>query len=112
MNPDLQQLHDLLLAQHQALYDKLDDVTDPATAQALITEMGEILHRVDLVQGLLFRQTTDALKKSLQKVKDVDSELTDAIKSAQTATELIQGVSSYLSVVDQAIDLAKTLAAA
>ena len=112
MNPDLQQLHDLLLAQHQALYDKLDDVTDPGTAQAIVTEMSEILHRIDLVQGLLFRQTTSALKKSLQKVEDADSELTEAIKSAETATDFIKGVSSYLGVVDQAIDLAKTLAAA
>jgi exonuclease VII small subunit len=112
MNPDLQQLHDLLLAQHEALYNKLDDVTDPAAAQAIVTEMSEILHRIDLVQGLLFRQTTSALKKSVQKVEDADSELTEAIKSAQSATDFIKGVSSYLAVVDQAIDLAKTLAAA
>ena len=60
MNEDLQKLHDLLIAQHQALFQQLD-VADAATAKTIITEMQEILHRIDVLQGLLFRKTTTAL---------------------------------------------------
>jgi len=110
MNQDLQTLHDTLIAQHQALYKKLDDVTDPAEAKSIITEMQEILHRIDLVQGLLFRETTTSLKNSLQKIDAADAELTQTLKDSETAVDIVKGVSKFLTVVDKAIDLAKTLA--
>lgn len=110
MNQDLQQLHDTLLAQHQALYKQLDDVTDPQEAKTIITEMQEVLHRIDLAQGLLFRESTTALKNSLQKVDEADAELTSALKSASNAVDIVKGVSKFLAVVDKSIDLAKTLA--
>ena len=109
MNQDLLQLHAQLLAQHQALYEKLDEATDATGARTIVTEMQEILHRIDLVQGLLFRETTDALQSSLQKVDAADTELTDALNSVSAAANIVAGVSQYLAVVDQAIDLAKTL---
>ncbi len=112
MNEELQKLHDSLLAQHQALYDKLDETADRELAKAIITEMQEILHRIDLVQGLLFRQTTQGLKNSVQKVEDTEAELEDALKAAETATDFVKGVGTYLALVDKAIDLAKTLAVA
>ena len=109
MNQDLLQLHAQLLAQHQALYEKLDEATDATGARTIVTEMQEILHRIDLVQGLLFRETTGALQSSLQKVDAADTELTDVLNSVSAATNIVAGVSQYLAVVDQAIDLAKTL---
>ena len=110
MNEDLKNLHDTLIAQHQALYNQLDQTTDPDAARAIVTEMQEILHRIDIVQGLLFRETTTALKNSLAKVDEADTELTSALKSAENTTDIIKGVSKFLTVVDKAIDLAKTLA--
>ena len=110
MNDNLKSLHDTLIAQHQALYKQLDDVTEVDLARTIVTEMQEILHRVDVVQGLLFRETTNSLKKSLKKVDDADRQLTQALDSAETAADIIGGVSQFLIVVDQAIDLAKTLA--
>ena len=71
MNDNLKSLHDTLIAQHQALYKQLDDVTEVDLARTIVTEMQEILHRVDVVQGLLFRETTNSLKKSLKKVKSL-----------------------------------------
>lgn len=112
MNEDLKKLHETLMAQHQALYDKLDSVTDPALARAIVTEMQEILHRIDLLQGLLFQQTTSGLSNSVQKVMTADSQLTDALETAESVTDLVKGVSQFLSMVDKAIDLAKTLAPA
>jgi hypothetical protein len=109
MNEDLKQLHEQLIAQHQALYQRLDTVDDPDQAKAIVTEMREILHRVDLVQGLLFRDTSVALKKSLDKVDAADVQLTKALKAAETAAHIINGVGKFLSFVDKAIDLAKKL---
>jgi hypothetical protein len=110
MNQELQQLHDSLIAQHQALLNKLDEAKDPDEGQTIITEMQEILHRIDVVQGLLFRETTTALKNSLQKLDEADADLTNALKNAETAADIVKGVSKFLTLVDKAIDLAKTLA--
>jgi hypothetical protein len=110
MNQDLKQLHETLMAQQQALYDKLDTTTDPNLAKSIITEMQEILHRVDILQGLLFKETTASLSSSLQKVDSADTELTAALKTAQSAADYVKGVSNFLGFVDKAIDLAKTLA--
>ena len=109
-NPDLQTLHETLGAQHQALYEQLDTVPDANTADAIVTEMQEILHRMNLVQGLLFRATSDALKASLADVAAANGALTQALASAQKAADVIAGVSKFLGYVDKAIDLAKTLA--
>ena len=110
MNEDLKTLHEQLVAQHEALFAKLDTAPDDQAMDTILTEMRELRHRIDIVQGLLFRETTAALKSSLQKVGDADAELTKALSSAASATDLVKGVSKFLAVVDKAIDLAKTLA--
>lgn len=110
MNDELDKMHALLIDQHEALYEKLDTAPDDETMQAILTEMKEIRHRIDLVQNLLFRQTIQALTDAVKKVSGADAQLTTALSSARTAAEIVKGVSSFLSVVDQAIDLAKTLA--
>jgi uncharacterized protein Yka (UPF0111/DUF47 family) len=110
MNDDLKQLHNALMAQHQALYSRLDTVTDPVAAKAIITEMQEVLHRVDRVQGLLFKKTTAELGKSLKKVQKANGELTDALEKAQNTADIIKGVSDFLSFVDDAMDIAKAIA--
>jgi hypothetical protein len=109
MNEELKNLHDSLISQHEALYEKLDVTPDDETMQAILTEMREIRHRIDIVQGLLFRETSASLKASMAKISDADNDLTDALKSAGTATAVVKGVSKFLTVVDKAIDLAKTL---
>ena len=109
MNQDLDNLHELLISQHEALYAKLDTALDGATIQAILTEMRELRHRIDVVQGLLFHETTAALRAGLQKVSDADSDLTKTLKVAATATDIVAGVGKFLGVVDKAIDLAKTL---
>ncbi len=110
MNEKLKTLHDTLLARHQALYDQLDTVTDPELAKTILTEMREILHRVDVVQSLLFRQTTAALSKSIEKVKAADAQLQKSLGNTESAAGYVKSISKFLAVVDKAIDLAKTLA--
>jgi hypothetical protein len=111
MNNDLKELHDRLIAQHEALFTKMDIAPDDETMEIILTEMRELRHRIDLVQGLLFRETTNALKTSIQKVNDADSDLTAALKSADTAAAVVKSISKFLAVVDKAIDLAKMVAA-
>ena len=110
MNDDIKKLHETLMAQHQALYEKLDTITDPALAKAIVTELQEILHRVDVLQGLLFKQSSASLVRQVEKVEEADAALADALKSAESAADYITGVSKFLGFVDKAIDLAKTLA--
>ena len=110
MNEDLKNLHELLIAQHEALFEKLDTAADDETMEAILTEMRELRHRIDVVQGLLFRETTTALKNTLQKVDAADAELTKALRDAGAAADIVKGISKFLVMVDKAIDLAKTLA--
>ena len=111
MNTNLKQLHDLLLSQHAALSDKLGQETDPDRAQAILTEMQELLHRIDLTQGLLFAQTSSELDKAVKKVQQADAALTKALKKIKTVADLVAATSQFLTSVDAAIDIAKTLAA-
>lgn len=108
-NPDLDQLHDLLTAAHQKLNDQLGTITDPDLAQAVVTQMGEVMHRVDLVQSLLFTAASDQITAAVAKVKDANDALTASLKAIDNAKTMVTTVSSFLTVVDKAIDLAKTL---
>ena len=110
MNTSLKQLHDLLLTQHRVLSEKLGQETDPDKAQAILMEMQELLHRIDLVQDLLFRQTSAQLESAVSKVQKADGALTQALKNVSDATALITATGQFLTYVDAAIDIAKTLA--
>lgn len=110
MNETLQQIHNMLLTQHTALSKELEDVTDPAAAKTILTEMQEILHRIDLVQGLLFRESSQALDKTLDKINEANEELAKAIKSVEDVAGFLKSTSDFLRLVDKAIDIAKTLA--
>src|ERR1035438_6867312 len=64
MNPTLQEIHDLLLTHHTTLSGLLDSVADPHKAKVIITEMQQILHRIDLVQSLPFRNPSQQQEKT------------------------------------------------
>jgi hypothetical protein len=110
MNPTLQQIHGLLLAQQNALTKTLDGTTDVDKAKAIVMEMQEILHRIDLIQNLLFTQTSQKLRASLPEITKADAALTQSLQSIENAASFLSATSSFLASVDQAIDLAKTLA--
>ena len=110
MNDTLKQIHEMLLARHNALADALGDQADPAKADAILTEMQEILHRIDLIQGLLFRQSSNALENTLANITRANKELARAIKSVDDVASFIKSVTGFLKFVDQAIDIAKQLA--
>jgi hypothetical protein len=107
MNTDIQGLRADLQKQYDALNTLLTTTQDPDAAQTIVTEMGEILHRIDLATNLLLIQTTDELKTALGDVTTQSAVLTAALKKSQSAQNIITSVSRYLGYVDTAIDLAK-----
>ncbi|HWX20681.1 MAG TPA: hypothetical protein VN578_12345 [Candidatus Binatia bacterium] len=111
MNQTLQQIHDLLLAQHNALANLLDAQTDPAKAKAILMEMQEVLHRIDLVQNLLFRQSSAQLDQTLAGIKKANDSLAQSLASFGNLVDFVSSTTKFLTAVDQAIDIAKTLAA-
>ena len=112
MNQTLQQIHDLLLAQHTALSNLLDAQTDPDKAKAILMEMQEVLHRIDLVQNLLFRQSSKELDKTMAGIQKANDALTQSLEDISNIVSFLSATTNFLTSVDQAIDIAKTLAAA
>ena len=110
MNANIKELHETLLGQHVALSEKLGNETNADNARAILVEMEEILHRISIAQGLLFRQNSAALSKSIEKIREADTELTNAIASAGKAADYVKAAGDFLKFVDKTLDLAKTLA--
>jgi hypothetical protein len=108
-NTDLDQLHDMLIAANEQLNSSLDDNDDPDIAKATITEMREVLHRIDLVQSLLFTAASNDITTAVAKVANANALLTKSLDSITSVTKLVNAVTSFLTLVDQAIDLAKKL---
>ncbi len=110
VNPDLDALHDTLIARNQQLSNSLDTITDPKLAQSVVTEMREMVHRIDLVQSLLFTAASAQITAAVNDVQSANATLTTSLKTIQSVTTLVNTVTDFLTVVDKAIDLAKTLA--
>ena len=110
MNETLKQIHDLLVAQVDALSNAIDQTDDVEAAKQLLTEMDEVTHRLNVIQNLLFREESSRLDSYLDQVKKSNQALTKAIDSIKSVADVIQKTTAFLTCVDQAIDLAKTLA--
>lgn len=106
-NPDLDGLHDLLIAANERLNNSLDTITDPDIAQGVVTEMREVVHRIDLVQSLLFTASSGRITAAVDKVKAANADLSAALKSISDLTATVKAVTKFLTLVDKAIDLAK-----
>jgi hypothetical protein len=109
VNQALDHLHDMLIARHKQLNDSLDTITDPAIAQAVVTEMGEVLHRIDGVQRQLFKAASQMITDKVAAVDAANADLVRSLQTISNITKLVKAVSDFLTLVDAAIDLAKTL---
>jgi hypothetical protein len=109
VNPDLDHLHDLLIAASEQLRRSLDHITDPDLADGVVTEMREILHRIDLVQSLLFTAASNHVASAVQKVDAANADLTASLETIGSLTTLVNTVTKFLTLVDTAIDLAKVV---
>jgi hypothetical protein len=111
-NADLKSMHGDLLALNQKLSNSLDDITDAAMARAVVTEMREIVHRIDLIQGLLFAAGAKKISDAVKAVDQANQQALKSLEQIKTVTGVVRTVSGVLTLVDKAIDIAKTLAIA
>ena len=110
MNKTLKEIHDLLVAQVDSLSKAIDQTDDRDVAKQLLLEMDEVVHRVNVIQNLLFRQDSAELDNELKNIKSANDDLNKSIKSIQGAADVVTKTTEVLKYVDKAIDLAKTLA--
>jgi len=111
-NQSLISIYNSLCNQQDDLSAKIQQITDPQLAATVSTEIQEIAHRIILVQNLLFAADSNQLANMATNVQSASNNLTQAITQIGQAAGFLSAVSNYLADVDQAIDLAKTLAAA
>jgi hypothetical protein len=112
VNDNIKDILDTLLKQHQALLDEIDETNDADIASALVIELHEVLHRITISQQLLLNETNTKLEAAAGKVEDASKELTKSLGQIQKAADVVKGVSTFLTYVDKAIDLAKALGVA
>jgi hypothetical protein len=109
MNSKLRELQVILANRVRLLSKQLDNVSDPSEAQKILDEMQEFNHRVTLVGGLLFRQQSQDLDDKVEAVRRAQSKVDRAIRNIADLANMLQTISNFLALVDEAIDLAKTL---
>jgi len=111
-NPALVTIYNSLCEQQNALSAAIQQTTNPNLAATISTETQEIAHRIILVQNLMFLANSDQLSDMVNNIQTASKNLTTAIGQIGQVAGFLNSVSAYLTVVDQAIDLAKNLAAA
>jgi hypothetical protein len=107
LNSDLEELHSSLIKRIVELSDAIGRAPDSDTVDAIITEIGEVNHRVTLVGNLLFTQQTKKVSDQMKKVRQATADVQQAIKKLEGITEFVKGITSYLTLVDKVIDTAK-----
>jgi flagellar hook-associated protein FlgK len=109
MNETLADLQDKLVRLHQKLRDQLGETDDAAGRQALVNEMVEVTHRIQLIGGLLFTQEAETLDDKVKEISAVTKKVNQAIAQIQNLQSFLDTLSDFLGLVDEAIDLAKGL---
>jgi hypothetical protein len=100
----------VILADRVRLLSKqLDNVSDPDEAKKILDEMQELNHRVTLVGGLLFRRQSQDLDDKVEAIRRAKSKVDRAIRDIADLANMLQTISDFLALVDEAVDLAKTI---
>jgi hypothetical protein len=73
-------------------------------------EAQEVLSRINIAQNLQMKQTAASIASVVADVGTADTQLTTDLKKIADATSLVNSVTKYLTWVDKAIDVAKTVA--
>jgi 23S rRNA C2498 (ribose-2'-O)-methylase RlmM len=108
-NESIRDLQSMLLRQLKRLHDSLDDVTDANRAQAIVREMQEINHRIALTGSLLFAAQAEELDGKVSEVSKATRKVNAAIANLKNTQAFLEAMSEFLSLVDEAIALAKLL---
>lgn len=108
-NDALTDLYDTLVDAHDKINAQRMQTDDDDLRDAMLLEMTEITHRVDLVQSQLFTEESDALDESVSKVNDAKKALDKSLNGITTLTKFVNACTAFFKIVDTAIDLAKKL---
>lgn len=111
INPDLKSINDTLVSLVSQLSDAIGSAPDSNTVDAITTEISELNHRVTLVGNLLFTEESTDITNAVKDVGDVTADVEKDIKNISSATDVVKTITSFLGIVDKAIDTAKLVAA-
>jgi hypothetical protein len=109
---DLLSVHDDLVQLNKKLLASLSKSKDPALSDAIVTEMREVVHRIDLVQKLIFTEQANDISSAAKQIDKANALAVNSLNQIKNVTDLVNTVTSVLALVDEAIDLAKVLALA
>lgn len=108
-NATIEQVHGMLVARMSDLSAALGKTTDPVKGDQIWLEMQEVMHRVNVSQNLLFAASSKELHGFLPGIQAANTALKESISQIGEVSKIINGTTQFLSVVDQALDLAKAL---
>lgn len=108
-NSSLTDLYNTLVEEHDQINTLRANEDDDDMRDAMMNEMMEITHRIDLVQSQLFTEDSDAIDNAVAKVDTAKGALDAALGSITTLKSFVNACTAFLKIVDSAIDLAKKL---
>jgi hypothetical protein len=108
-NDDMETIQAEAIKRFNQLQSILDDTTDYDLAQSVVMEMQEVNHRITLAGSLLFAAQSQALAAKADLVSSASRKAQRDLRDFANAKDVMDAITGFLGVVDQAIDLAKTL---
>lgn len=108
-NSDIETVQAELIKRFKQLLAVLDETTDPDLAQTIVTEIQEVNHRITLAGSRLFARQNEELSDKTAKVRASSAQAQKKLREFANAKDIMDAISGFLGIVDEAIDLAKTL---
>ena len=109
MNETLADLQDKLVRLHKKLRDQLAQTDDAAARAALVNEIPRGHSSRSGSWQSFFAADAEKLDDKVKEISAATKKVTQAIAQIQQLQAFLDTVSDFLSLVDEAIDLAKSL---
>lgn len=87
----------------------LDAARSPEDALALVRELQEVNHRLTIAGSFLFAAQSKELAAKVGEVKAASSRAARSLRTLEHARDAVGALAEFLSLVDEALDLAKAL---
>ena len=87
----------------------LDGARSHEDALALVRELQEVNHRLTIAGSLLFAAQSKELAAKVAIVKTASSRAAKSLRAIENARDAMRALTEFLSLVDEALDLAKAL---
>jgi hypothetical protein len=87
---------------------QLETLPDPSQGPKLADQLDQLTSQVNTLQNLLFVAQSNAIAGQTEKVTKAKADLTKLINEDAEAASVAKGIDSFLAVVDEAVQTAKT----